>query len=130
MHHYDWFHNQGESRKKRRERAGISLINEKLKSLLKRAQSFIDRDDFAEEANKAEHVVQQSSIWDVGYINNMENERVAVEQAVLLKAIFKREGDNIPHSKEMDSEVDYFMRQLGNYAVGVNTSYNERLKGL
>ena len=130
MHHLDWYHKQEEKRKDSRRRNDISLINQELKSLLQRAQSFINREDYKEEARMANRVVQQSSIWNIGYINNMESERVAVEQALLLKVILKRDGENIRHGKAMDSEVDYVMRRLGNVDWGIYTTYNQRLNRL
>lgn len=130
MHHLDWYHKQEEKRKDSRKRNDISLINQELKSLLQRAQSFINREDYKEEASLANRFVQQSSIWNVGYINNMESASVAVEQALLLKVILKRDGENINHGKAMNSEVDYVMRRLGNVDWAIYTTYNQRLDQL
>lgn len=130
MHHLNWYHNQQEKKKNARRGNDISLINQQLKTLLLRVQSFINREDYKKEVMKANRFVQQSSIWSVGYISNMESEDVAMEQALLLKIILKRDEANIQHAKALDTEVDYVMRRLGNVDWGTYTTYCQRLKRL
>lgn len=130
MHHLNWYQNEEKKREQESKSTDISFINQELKVLLQRTQSFINREEYEDYARKASSVVQQSSIWNVGYINNMENERVAVEQALLLKAIFERDAESIPHSDAMDYEVESLMRRLSNITPSLYASYMERLKQL
>jgi hypothetical protein len=125
MHHLDWYHNQQEKKKEHMKNNEIFLINQELKRLLQRLQSFINRQDYVQEARKANRFVVQSSIWDVGYRNNMESEKVAVEQALLILTIVKRE-EELAHSHAIKNETERLMRRLGNVDWSVYTDFRRQ----
>ncbi|PLS19299.1 hypothetical protein CVD28_02480 [Bacillus sp. M6-12] len=127
MHHLNWYHQQQEKKKDQMKKNDISLINQELKRLLQRLQSFINREDYEKEARKANRYVVQSSIWNVGYRNNMESEQVAVQQALLIQAILKRE-EEAPHSRAIQEETERLMRRLGNVDWSVYTDYRRQVK--
>lgn len=127
MHHLDWHHNQQVKKQKHMKSNDIFLINQDLKRLLQRIQSFINRQDYECEARKANRHIIQSSIWNVGYRNNMESEQVAVQQAILIQTILKRE-EELPHSRAIEDKTEQLMRRLGNVDWSVYTEYRRHIQ--
>jgi hypothetical protein len=125
-HHLNWYHNQQEKKKNSMKMNEISLINQELKILMQRIQSSINREDYQVEAREANRCVVQSSIWNVGYRNNMESDKVAVAQSILIQKILKMDN-TILHGRAIENEVERLMKRLGHVEWSYYTDYRREL---
>lgn len=118
----NWHLQQQRKRENEMNKNDIFLINQELKQLLQQVQSFINLDDFETEVREANRYIIQSSIWNVAYLNNLENKKVAVEQAKLIRTILKR-NEMIPRGRSIEIQVEGLMRRLGNIDWGIYNDY-------
>ncbi|WCK57024.1 hypothetical protein PP175_27940 (plasmid) [Aneurinibacillus sp. Ricciae_BoGa-3] len=128
MHHLDWWQQQQQKKADAMRGNDIFLINQSLQRVLQQVQQHINREDYRKEAQKVQRYLVQCSVWKIGYRNNMENENVALEQALFIQLILSKE--EIPHKAHLQKEVDRFMRQLGNLDWGMYGEYNRRKQSI
>ncbi|WCK57402.1 hypothetical protein PP175_25380 (plasmid) [Aneurinibacillus sp. Ricciae_BoGa-3] len=124
MHPFDWYQEQEKQREDSMKANAISLINRDLQRVLHRVEQHINREDYEKEAQQVNRHLVQSSIWRLGYRNNMENENVALEQALFIQQVLLKE--ELPNKHDLQQEVDTLMRRLGNVDWGLYGQYNRR----
>lgn len=126
MYHLDWFMKEEEKRKNRMTSNDVSMINRDLQRIMHQLVDDIDQEKYQKEANQAGRILVQSTIWNIGYMNNMENADVALAQGLFMAFILKQE--NTEKKDYYDREIDIQMRRLGNVDWGMFLEYG-RLKG-
>lgn len=130
MHQLNWYAKEQERKKEHHLKNEALLVNQQLKVLLQRVQSFINRENYLQEARKQSATIVQSSVWNVIWRNNMENPEVALAQAMLLECILQRDSEVIKNGKGIQMEVRNLMRRLGNSNTGVYQDYCRQIRYL
>lgn len=130
MQNLNWYTKEHERKKEHHVKNEAVLINQQLKILLKCVQSFINREDYLQEARKQSHPIVQSSIWNITWRNNMENPKVALAQAMLLECILQRDFEVIKNGKGIQMEVKNLMRRLGNSFTGLYQNYCRQIRNI
>jgi hypothetical protein len=127
MDHFgmSWYENEQKKSKDRQEAQEVSNINRQLQRLLHQMDGKIDQKAYEREANAVNRYLAQSSVWQIGYINNMENPKVALEQALFI--VYIALSENFDDSDHIQHEVERYVRQLGNVDWGMVGEYNQRI---
>ena len=89
--HYamNWYQDQQKKKENNYQKGQISSINRNIQDILHRLESEIDKDKVAVQEKHINRHLVSCLIWRMGYINNFESERVALEQGVFLQLILK-----------------------------------------
>lgn len=125
-HMVNWYLNEEKKRKDQQEKNEISLLNRRLNQLLGEIKHQIDVEKYREKTQKIEQKLVQSTIWDLHYLNNLENKEIALEQGLLITYILSHE--TLSNTRYLMDEVERAMRQLGNVDWGLYGEYNRRRK--
>jgi len=125
-HMVNWYLNEEKKRKEQQEKNEIFLLNRRLNQVLGGIKHQIDVEKYQERTKKIEQKLVQSTIWDLGYLNNLENKEIVVEQGLLITYILSHE--TLANSRHLQDEVERAMRQLGNIDWGLYGEYNRRRK--
>jgi hypothetical protein len=126
MHLFDWFQKEQQRRRESMNRYEIFLVNQHLQRILQQVENYINKEDYQQEIQEAEQPLIQSGIWNIRYRNNMENEQVALSQAVLIQKILLRE--DIPNKNYLKEEVERAMRRIGNIHWGIYQTYKMKTR--
>jgi len=122
----NWYLNEEKKRKDQQEKNEIFLLNRRLNQILGEIKHQIDVEKYKEQTKKIERKLVQSTIWDLCYLNNLENKEIVVEQGLLITYILSHE--TLANSRHLKDEVERAMRQLGNIDWGLYGEYNRRRK--
>jgi len=125
-HMVNWYLNEEKKRKDQQEKNEIFLLNRRLNQILGEIKHQIDVEKYKEQTKKIERKLVQSTIWDLCYLNNLENKEIVVEQGLLITYILSHE--TLANSRHLKDEVERAMRQLGNIDWGLYGEYNRRRK--
>lgn len=126
MHHLDWWMQQEEKKKDRIKANDVSLLNRELQLMLHRIENEINKEKYERETRQAERHLVQTSIWNIGYMNNLENPDVVLTQGLFIAYILKNE---LMEAKGYyERELDGIMRRFGNVDWAMYLEYG-RLKG-
>lgn len=123
-HMVNWYLNEEKKRKDQQEKNEIFLLNRRLNQILGEIKHQIDVEKYKEQTKKIERKLVQSTIWDLCYLNNLENKEIVVEQGLLITYILSHE--TLANSRHLKDEVERAMRQLGNIDWGLYGEYNRR----
>lgn len=123
-HMVNWYLNEEKKRKEQQEKNEILLLNRRLNQILGEIKHQIDVEKYKEQTKKIERKLVQSTIWDLCYLNNLENKEIVVEQGLLITYILSHE--TLANSRHLQDEVERAMRQLGNIDWGLYGEYNRR----
>lgn len=128
--HYamNWYQDQQKKKENNYQKGQISSINRNLQDILHRLESEIDKDKVAVQEKHINRHLVSCLIWRMGYINNFESERVALEQGVFLQLILKlSESGNLKH---YESQVERYMRNLGNIDWSLFLEFSRRKQAI
>lgn len=123
-HMVNWYHNEEKKRKDQQEKNEIFLLNRRLNEILGEIKHQIDVEKYKEQTEKIEQKLVQSTIWELCYLNNLENKEIVVEQGLLIMLIATNE--TLSNARSIKDEVERAMRQLGNIDWELYGEYNRR----
>lgn len=108
----EWWKKEEQKRKERRNAGEAQIINRVLSGLIQELRYKFVKDEsiYDEGVNKANRHLVQSTIWNVGYLNNLENPIVAVLQYYFILAILEKE--NIEDTRYYEHEANRMKNRL------------------
>lgn len=120
-----WYDEQQKKREFVKRRNQIVLINTNLQRIMNRIGSQVEKERYQVEAKQVNRYLSHCDVWNIRYQNNLQDERVAIEQAVFLLSMLHREENSSVHLK-MLYEVDLLMRNLAVLDVNLHNEYMRR----
>ena len=122
MHPHLHFMELQKKQEKRREAQDVSFVNNHLRVLIQELKRYVNKEDYKEDVRKLTRHIGHVDLWNVRYLNFLEDPRVALAQGVLAWRIIERE--EIPYKNRERNKVERLIRMLGhvdwNYAVEFN----------
>jgi hypothetical protein len=120
-----WYENHKKMKEDSINKSQISLINNHLQRILHQVQIHIDKNKYQIQVEFINHLLNQSLIWDLKYISNLESKSIALEQGVLISLILHHE-ETIPNRLHLQHENQRLMRQLGNISWSLFNDFKVR----
>jgi hypothetical protein len=120
-----WYEDQQQKKKDNYERGQVSLLNRNLQNILHQIEDKISKEYYEAQEKNINRKLVSSHLWNIGFLNNLENKEIALEQGVFLTLILHLE-DSISNRAYLQQEVERYMRQLGDIDWGMYGEFNRR----
>lgn len=93
----NWYQNQEKKREDNYKNNQIGLINKNLQNILHQMEREIDKSRVEMQEKHINRQLQSCHIWNIGYINNFENKKIALEQGVFIQLLLQLFDLNYHH---------------------------------
>jgi len=121
----DWHENEKRKKEDRYEKNQLSILNRNLQRILHQIERKIEKDLYKRQEQHVDRQLVSSHIWNLGYLNNLESKKVALEQGVFISLILHCE-ESLEERTYLKREVERFMSQLGHFDYSLVGEFNRR----
>ena len=107
---HQYYLKEQEKKKENYKKSQIYLLNNQLIDILRRIEKDVDKEKWAKEIKEVDRALVQSHVWNIRYLNNLENEKVTVALLLFLEVILHDESQS--HNKHHQQTIKRLASQL------------------
>lgn len=123
-----WHKKQEKKREENYQNNQVTLINKNLQNILHQIEKEIDKSEVEMQEKHINRQLVSCHIWKIGYANNFENKKIALEQGVFVQLLLQL--SDLERSKHIEVKVDKLMLELGNTDWHLYLEYARRKQAI